>query len=707
MANIVEILLKAKDEISGVVGGIVDSLRGFEDKTKEVADASSLAFDEARYNFEQYGIAMGDMSTEYSGKFDEVTGKLIKFGDESVEVKDKSTGAFDEMKDKIKTSFTEINQAIEIGMKIAKTAKKVYDNTVGKALTVAGEIEELMRVSGDAPETLSALRIAAQEAGVGFDDLYKAMQNLNENGIAPTVDNLVAIADEYVNLQDPLEKAKLLTENFGEAGDEIAPMLEAIAGGVEEVQDAGLIFTEEEIQAAKDYEVALADLGLAFDSFKVKIGKAVFPALTEVFNNLAGDPTEMANLFDDLYAAADKALFAGSINADTWQLIIKDATTVTGSYSEQVEKLKFHLGILNDMNGDATNSTEELTVAEQAAADAALAAAEAQAKMIAEQEKLNTTLTSTVFTLGQKYTPILDDIADKQADIAELNQIIKNGGGVFDGVAISAADAQIKVNGLTDEINASIDAMKAMAAQAVAGIAWDQITADGKLTMDEITRYYDYLVNTGLMSAEAGQLATQNLINAWSEWDPEMKQLLLESLLDTTEVDDYVPESKEFPVGARVDPSEFDGWTPEQKEFWLLIRPETSEIDDYEPPTLTGTVNYVIGNMPHIPEAAGGAVHAAASGVAASLPHYWVGELGPEPFFPSVDGRIVSNTQAMSALRGGAGADAAQIADAVKRGVKEAMKEANGGNVYNLTMPTSSNPADVKMAFELMEAWGT
>jgi hypothetical protein len=29
-----------------------------------------------------------------------------------------------------------------------------------------------------------------------------------------------------------------------------------------------------------------------------------------------------------------------------------------------------------------------------------------------------------------------------------------------------------------------------------------------------------------------------------------------------------------------------------------------------------------------------------------------------------------------------------------------------GGNVYNLTMPTSSNPADVRMAFELMEAWG-
>ena len=59
----------------------------------------------------------------------------------------------------------------------------------------------------------------------------------------------------------------------------------------------------------------------------------------------------------------------------------------------------------------------------------------------------------------------------------------------------------------------------------------------------------------------------------------------------------------------------------------------------------------------------------------------------------------------MSALRGGT--NAGDIADAVKKGVKEAMRDGSVGSVYNLTMPTSSNPADIRMAFELMEAWGT
>ena len=41
----------------------------------------------------------------------------------------------------------------------------------------------------------------------------------------------------------------------------------------------------------------------------------------------------------------------------------------------------------------------------------------------------------------------------------------------------------------------------------------------------------------------------------------------------------------------------------------------------------------------------------------------------------------------------------------LKKGVKEAMRDGSVGSVYNLTMLTSSNPADVRTAFELMEAW--
>jgi len=155
-------------------------------------------------------------------------------------------------------------------------------------------------------------------------------------------------------------------------------------------------------------------------------------------------------------------------------------------------------------------------------------------------------------------------------------------------------------------------------------------------------------------------------------------------------------EDKSFDVIAELDTSDVDGYQPPSKVMWVEMR-------------LAGRLQG-FGGVGHFTDAGGavgnpanGQAIFAANGLAANMPYYWVGERGPEPFFPSQDGRIVSNTQAMAALRGGA--NAGDIADAVKQGIKEAMRDGSNGNVYNLTMPTSSNPADVRTAFELMEAW--
>ena len=66
---------------------------------------------------------------------------------------------------------------------------------------------------------------------------------------------------------------------------------------------------------------------------------------------------------------------------------------------------------------------------------------------------------------------------------------------------------------------------------------------------------------------------------------------------------------------------------------------------------------------------------------------YIVGESGPEPFIPEVDGRILSRSDAMLALSEGKG---------------------GGGDTYNynLTMPTTADPVDVGMAFEILKAYG-
>ena len=203
MANKIDITIKAKDEASGVIDDINDSFGGLGEGAEEAEITTS--------------DALGDMF------------------------------------DNAMNTFVGINQGIELVMKAFDLLKGAYDGTVGKVLEIAGEVDELVRVSGDAPENMSALRLEAEKADVPFDDLYKALSNLNKNGVPPTLENLGKIATEYGNLEDPIDRARFLTEQFGEAGDDIAPMLEGIADGVTAVDDAGLIIADAEIQASKDY----------------------------------------------------------------------------------------------------------------------------------------------------------------------------------------------------------------------------------------------------------------------------------------------------------------------------------------------------------------------------------------------------------------------------------------------------------------------
>jgi uncharacterized protein YjbJ (UPF0337 family) len=653
--NIIEILLRAKDEISQVIGGVIGKVDEFAESTKKLEKESSLAFDEALYNFEQYGIAMGDSSAEYSGAIDEVTGELKKFGDKTDEVEEQSSGAWNEMLANFNNAVTGINQGIELAIKVFNTLKKAYDETVGKTLEIAGEVEELARISGDAPEALSALRLEADSVGVSMDNLKTAMENMANNGVPPTIDSLLDLAKEYVNLEDPIARAELLTDNFGKAGYDIAPMLEAIADGIDEVQNTGLIFTEEDIQAVKDYEVAVADLGEAWDSLTVKIGKIFIPSLTEFFTRLAGNPTELAILYDEVASAAALALDKKRITLEEYNSLIHEIKINTGSYSGYVSKLNFILGYLDNTNGEVAGSTEELG-AEMALTSGAYDVYAGAVSI--SREELDAMRAAAQETQEQ--------IADLQEALADANLNLD--------IAIRTFSESIGSNlaqGLRD-----------------AGLEGDELLE--RLGLIDQAFGTSYVLEYQMELNVDDLLDT--LINDPDNFLPDAQQFL-----------DYFTPLQESVINAMTQVDELEAQLEDIERTWnvRVNITTTGSLPDFPTPGFNPVENF--------PQAAGGAVRAAATGIAAGMTPYWVGELGPEPFFPATNGRIVSNTQAMMALRGGAGIKADEIADAVKQGLIDALRDrrAGIGNTYeyNLTMPTSSNPADVRTAFELMEAW--
>jgi len=650
MASKVDITIKAKDEASGVIDGINDSFGELGTGAEEAEQISSDAF--------------GDI--------------------------------FDSAMD----AFVGINQGVELAIKAFDLLKGAYEGTVGKVLEIAGEVEELVRVSGDAPENMSALRLETEKAGVPFDDLYKAMENLNKNGVPPTLENIGKIAEEYSKLEDPIERARYLTEQFGEYGDDIAPMLEDIAGGVTAVQDAGLIFTEEEIQAAKDYEENVAGLKQSWEGFALSIGTSVIPALSGLLTTLGNFSLEgTGGGISGFLIGEIESIQQVLLQIQLVDLALSDSSL---SISEKMELIWKAIGTSNTPDVEELQRiigglTGELEGVPSAAENAAAAIDEIVESLIADtgswEEFVRLTGEAGIGLFG-----LTEEAYNAEKGIAAAGEAADGAAGPITEAGEAAGEAAGGMQAVADATNNADDAMKAYSERLLFKIASEGLSEDAALALAGAMG----LVDQKTVAATQQVNFYQDLLAAGVITQAEYNLLIEQLATDLENVPEKTPVEVTTNVEEVLDDLD-DLATWRTKPLLVEVEVDDSKVRNWQPPSKTGTVTYspVKGGL----YAAGGAIHAAASGLAASLSSYWVGERGPEPFFPAIDGRIVSNTQAMAALRGGAGANAREIANAVRDGVREAMRDERGGNVYNLTMPTSSNPADVRTAFELMEAW--
>ncbi len=354
-------------------------------------------------------------------------------------------------------------------------------------------------------------------------------------------------------------------------------------------------------------------------------------------------------------------------------------------------------------------SAESMAAMEAATARAALEAANYEIKkadkIIAANEayfaqnaaiiELETNMQSAIVNLGTQYTPLLTEIGEKTARIADLQEIVKNGGGMFDGQWMSAKTATEEIEKLRIEIENTKISMEGMAAQAVAGIAWTQITKDGEISLEEVTRYYDYLVQTGIMTAEAGKQAIKDFMNYWGLWDPEAKELPVEMVFDPSPVEDWQPpKGKVLEVGLELDDSEIVNW---------------------QPPSFTATVNFSPGRLPKNPWAYAdtgggddGNGNALGGPVYPNKP-YTVGERGIEGFVPSTYGHVITNADIRSLLsNGGAGngsfeIDYRRLGNAVTEGIIIAAEDGRlGNNVYI----NSNKQERVAATFDVLRAYG-
>lgn len=261
----------------------------------------------------------------------------------------------------------------------------------------------------------------------------------------------------------------------------------------------------------------------------------------------------------------------------------------------------------------------------------------------------------------------------------------------------NAASATESVRDATNDANA---AMQRYTSSLLFKIASEGLSSEGAYRLAEAmglvdkntvaatkqTNVYKQMLDSGMISQRQYNALIADLDDKISNL-PEGKELTVTA--NTEEVMTRLRAIEAFQFG--------------DKPARVKYEVDDSAVRGYRPPTLFGTVNYNANVA--VDRAVGGAV-------TGGNPYTWqeYGYRG-ELFIPSVDGFVLSRADAERALaRALYGGESAIDPEAIGKAIAKALSgittsSTSGGNVYNLTMPTSSNPADVRTAFELMEAW--
>lgn len=153
------------------------------------------------------------------------------------------------------------------------------------------QIREATHLTGMSAEETSRLVNITDDYGISYDRLKGVMEQANKKGFLPTIENIAALSDEYLAIEDPLARNQLLTEKLGRAGLELSEIMilggDAIRENAAAVKD-GMIVDQEALDAALAYKQGIDDLEDTFGALKITVGQEVVPALTDLLNFMLG-----------------------------------------------------------------------------------------------------------------------------------------------------------------------------------------------------------------------------------------------------------------------------------------------------------------------------------------------------------------------------------------------------------------------------------
>lgn len=213
----------------------------------------------------------------------------------------------------------------EVAAQLGVTTKALqeYRYAASQAGVEQGEMDQalaqLTRRLGDAADGAKEPTAALEKLGVSLRDA--------EGQVISAGDAIPLIAEGLKSIESPAERAAILVDLFGKAGQKLAPLLEGGAAGVNNLRNAahelGIVLSDEQIQKADDTADKLAAMKQVLEA---KIAGAVADNADSI--------VELADALTKLVEAAGKA-------AKAWRYFSNlDWSPGAGSFSEQFSRMQ-------------------------------------------------------------------------------------------------------------------------------------------------------------------------------------------------------------------------------------------------------------------------------------------------------------------------------------------------------------------------------
>ena len=456
------------------------------------------------------------------GKIDSVTKDLTK-----LETQTKKTATANIS---LKGSYTEFMSALSLVQQGLQFVKAGFESTVGASLQYAEQVRQLSKLSGESAESTSRMIQVLDDYKVSAEDVSTATRAMTQNGITPNIQAIAKLSDEYLAIQDPMERNKFIIENLGRSGLQWVDVLnqgsDALLKQAAAV-DKNLVLNEKQLQDARKLEVAWDNFTDTLSGLGNQIGTVLTPILTAF------------------------------VESWTW------ATRVTMQYQEAVQNgtvLQTNwLDVLSQTAGEVNAETDALAEQQKQLEETGEAVQEATVDFASlEQQLLDTNgitqrmsqtfqgLLSSMFTIQKEtdsYNKTLADLGKESEDLtAKKNRLTlqmweeQRAGKMTNEEYLRYVQQLDEITKAQEENTAkraqADEDLKKASQQRVYDLAQQKLAADGVVSTKEYEYLQDLAVNYGLVSRESANAAKEEnrradaLVSSFEQTLPPMERSL-------------------------------------------------------------------------------------------------------------------------------------------------------------------------------------